>query len=288
VGSVALRVIATKPTTAGIFRLDQLVAALARRTLWITDAYFVGAPPYVQALVAAAEDGVDVRMLVPGGSDLPLLRPLTRAGYRPLLEAGVRIFEWNGTMLHAKTAVADGRWARVGSSNLNLQSWLGNWELDVALEDEGFAQQMEDVYLRDLENSTEIVLTEAQIAVPAAATMPLCSPQPRWTRRSRTGRTRRAATAGALRLGRTFGAALTARRALGATEAVTLIWGVLLLASLGFVGLRWPEALAYPVGTFLLWVAIGWLIQVVKLLRDRNRETTSVARKVAPRHRDAA
>ena len=57
---------------------------------------------------AAARDGVDVRLLVPGASDIPALSPLSRAGYRPLLEAGVRVFEWNGTMLHAKTAVADG------------------------------------------------------------------------------------------------------------------------------------------------------------------------------------
>ena len=52
----------------------------------------------------------------------------------------MRVFEWNGTMLHAKTAVADGRWARVGSTNLNLASWIGNYELDVVVEDEGFAR----------------------------------------------------------------------------------------------------------------------------------------------------
>jgi cardiolipin synthase A/B len=79
VGQVALRVVATEPATAGLYRLDQLVAALARRRLWITD---------------------------------------------PFLESGVRVFEWNGPMLHAKTAVADGRWARVGSSNLNVASWM--------------------------------------------------------------------------------------------------------------------------------------------------------------------
>ena len=146
-GSVALRVIGTRPSTGAVFRLDQLVSAVARERLWITDAYFVGASPYVQALIAAATDGVDVRLLVPGsGTDLPVVQRLTRAGYRALLEAGVRIFEWNGTMVHAKTAVADGRWARVGSTNLNIQSWLGNWELDVAIEDEDFARQMEDVY----------------------------------------------------------------------------------------------------------------------------------------------
>ena len=92
----------------------------------------------MQALVAAARDGVDVRMLVPGSSDIPVVASVSRSGYRPLLKAGIRVFEWNGSMLHAKTAVADGRWARVGSSNLNIASWMGNLEIDVAVEDDGF------------------------------------------------------------------------------------------------------------------------------------------------------
>ena len=75
-----------------------------------------------------------------------------------LLESGVRIFEWNGTMVHAKTAIADSRWARIGSTNLNVNSWLGNWELDVALEDRGVATTLESHFLEDLERSTEIVL----------------------------------------------------------------------------------------------------------------------------------
>ena len=106
------------PSTAGLYRLDTLVASLARTSLWLTDAYFAGTTPYIQALRAAARDGVDVRLLVPGASDTPFMPALTRAGYRSLLEAGVRVFEWNGSMLHAKTAVADGQWARVGSTNL--------------------------------------------------------------------------------------------------------------------------------------------------------------------------
>jgi cardiolipin synthase len=284
VGSVSLRVIATKPTTAGIFRLDQLVAALARRTLWITDAYFVGAPPYVQALVAAAEDGVDVRMLVPGGSDLPLLQPLTRAGYRALLEAGVRIYEWNGSMMHAKTAVADGRWARVGSSNLNLQSWLGNWELDVAIEDEGFGRQMEEMYSQDLQNATEIVLANNRVR--RAETPTRKSGRRRWSHR--TGRTRRAAAAGALRLSRTFGAALTARRTLGGAEAWTLLYGTLLLGGLGVVGLKWPKVLAYPLGVFLLWIAAAWMIDAAKLWRARARTARARHHKSVRQRKDAA
>jgi cardiolipin synthase A/B len=92
-GSVSLRIVASEPATAGMLRLDQMVAALARSRLWLTDAYYAGTASYVQALRAAAQDGVDVRLLVPNATDIPLLRPLSRAGYRPLLEAGVRIFE---------------------------------------------------------------------------------------------------------------------------------------------------------------------------------------------------
>jgi cardiolipin synthase A/B len=271
-GTIALRVIATQPSTAGVFRLDQLVASLARKRLWITDAYFVGASPYVQSLLAAAADDVDVRLLVPGSTtDLPVVQQLTRTGYRPLLEAGVRIFEWNGTMVHAKTAVADGLWARVGSSNLNIQSWLGNWELDVAIEDADFGRQMEDMFRHDLENATEVVLDARRMRPTTKTPRPSPRSRGRWSARRRTGRTRRAATAGALRAGRTFGAALTARRALGAAEAVTLLWGTLLIGGLGFVGLKWPRALAYPLGVFLLWVAAAMVIQAVRLWRQRSR-----------------
>jgi cardiolipin synthase A/B len=135
-GDTNLRVVATMPNTAGLLRLGELVAALARERLWLTDAYYAGITTYVQALRSAARDGVDVRLLVPNGTDIPLLRPLSQAGYRTLLQAGVRVFEWDGPMLHAKTAVADGRWARVGSTNLNPASWLGNCELDVIVDDD--------------------------------------------------------------------------------------------------------------------------------------------------------
>jgi cardiolipin synthase len=184
-GDVSLRVIATQPSTAGMYRLDQMVAAMARQTLWLTDAYFVGVAPYVQALCAAARDGVDVRLLVPGSSDIPVVAGMSRSGYRPLLKAGIRVFEWNGSMLHAKTAVADGRWARVGSSNLNIASWLGNREIDVAVEDAGFATQLAHQYEADL-----AAVHHARHAPGAAAGVPAvrppvhcASPTP-WARRS--------------------------------------------------------------------------------------------------------
>ena len=143
-GDVSLRVIATVPNSGGLLRLDQLIAAAAEERLWLTDAYFVGVTPYVQALCAAARDDVDVRLLVPGASDLPVVSGISRAAYRSLLEGGVRVFEWNGSMLHAKSAVADERWTRVGSTNLNIASWLTNYELDVAIEDERLGARMAD------------------------------------------------------------------------------------------------------------------------------------------------
>ena len=108
--------------------------------------------------VAAAQAGVDVRVLVPANNNWPLVGTLSRAGYRYLLEQGVRLFEWQGAMIHAKSAVADGLWCRVGSSNLNAWSLLGNWEIDVGVLDASLAGQLEGIFLADLASSSEIVL----------------------------------------------------------------------------------------------------------------------------------
>ena len=158
VGNLKAWVIAGRPDEMSLYRLEQLVAEIAEHSLWLTDAYFVGTTGYVHALCGAAKAGVDVRLLVPGSSNWPIVGAVSRAGYRSLLEAGVRVFEWNGTMLHAKTAVADGCWSRVGSSNSNLASWTSNRELDVTIQDADFAAAMAAMYERDLENATEIVL----------------------------------------------------------------------------------------------------------------------------------
>ena len=163
----------------------------------------------MQALRAAAADGVDVRLLVPGGSDMPLVRLAVARRLPGLLEAGVRVFEWNGSMVHAKTAVADGLWARVGSTNLNIQSWMGNWELDVAVEDAGFGAAMERMFEADLDRATEVLLTargRTRTAVEAAGAVATSSaPRRPWTRRRRRGggSTSRAA-AGAFRFGNTW------------------------------------------------------------------------------------
>jgi cardiolipin synthase len=262
-GEVALRVVPGEPASVVMLRVDQLVATLARERLWLTDAYYAGTTLYVQALRAAAKDGVDVRLLVPSASDIPILKPLSRSGYRPLLDAGVRLFEWNGTMLHAKTAVADGTWARVGSTNLNLASWYGNLELDVVVEDVKFASQMEEMYLRDLENSTEIVL-DARRKVRAPK-------RPAKLRPAMTsgGGTGGRAAAGAIRIGNAVGAAFTNRRVLEPVEGRLMVLVGLLLLSLAVIGWFFPRGLSYPLVFILAWSALALIYRGYKLWTEQ-------------------
>jgi cardiolipin synthase len=271
-GDMAVRVVAGEPWTGGLLRLDQLIAASARESLWLTDAYFAGTPPYVQALLAAARDGVDVRLLVPGGTDIPVLRPLSRAGYRPLLEGGVRVYEWNGPMLHAKTAVSDGRWARVGSTNLNLASWLGNYELDVVVEDEGFADDMAHAFAADLGNATEIVLAQRTTPVRRLALAPADGvPRRARDRRRRGGRRGHGsvgrAAAGALRLGNAVSAAIAGTRVLGRAEASLFAGVAAALLALAVVAVIWPYVIALPLALLGAWLAVGLLGKALALSR---------------------
>lgn len=277
-GDVALRVVASEPVSAGMLRVDQLVATLARERLWLTDAYYAGTTSYVQALRAAATDGVDVRLLVPSASDIPILKPLSRAGYRPLLEAGVRVFEWNGTMLHAKTAVADSNWARVGSTNLNIASWFGNLELDVVIEDGRFAVEMEESYLNDLENATEIVLdAKHKLRVPTRRTHRHLQPV------TSGGGSGGRAAAGAVRIGNAVGAAFTNRRVLEPVESRIMITAACLMLGLAVLFWFYPRSLTYPLIVILLWVSFALLYKAYKLeIRGeeqtrREHETLEVA-----------
>jgi cardiolipin synthase len=264
-GNVSLRIIATQPGVASVYRLDQLIAAVARGSIWLTDAYFVGTSSYVQALCAAAADGVDVRLLLPRAGDVPFVRAISRAGYRTLMEAGVRVFEWNGPMLHAKTAVADGRWSRVGSTNLNIASWLSNWELDVIAEDEGFAAEMQAMYLDDLSQATEIVLT------------PKRRPRPIVPRRMRTrprGAVRGSANwaaKGVLRMGKVVGAAVTSSRVLGPAEASLMLTGGLTLLGLVVLTILLPRLVAGVLALVAAWVALTLLVQAWRLRFPRKK-----------------
>lgn len=272
-GNIPLRIVASDPSASGTFRLDQLVVAFARKRVWLTDAYYLGAPTYVQALVTSARAGVDVRMLFTRASDIPLLKIMSRTGYRSLLTAGVRIFEWNGSLLHAKSAVVDGRWARVGSTNLNFASWIGNCELDAVVEDEGFAAQMEAMYLDDLANSTEIVLHKKRRLAKNQHTKGGLS-------RDRKGSATRAA-AGAMRIGNVVSAALTNRREMEPIETRLLLWTALALLSLAALFVLFPRALAYPVGVILLWLAGALFYRSLQLRKRRQHEKTRITHPAA-------
>lgn len=265
-GGTAVRIIASQPATAGMIRVDQLIAALARKRLWLSDAYFAGTTSYIQALRAAARDGVDVRLLVPNATDVPMLRPLTRVGYRPLLRAGVRIFEWNGTMMHAKTAVADDDWARVGSTNLNLASWFGNYELDAFVEDDDFARQMQEMYLQDLANATEVVLTaRRKVSVPG-------EPRGRHLSIVRGRGSAGRAAAGALRIGNAIGAAFTNRRILEPIEARIMLGAGACLVAIAILLALFPRAFAYPLAVVLSWMAVALIFRGYKLRNQDKRE----------------
>jgi cardiolipin synthase len=175
-GDAEVRIISGEPGRERAYRVIELLAIGSVQRLWITDAYLVAPPRLFQALRDSARDGVDVRLLVPGSSDVPLIRNLSRIGYRDLLRSGVRIYEWDGPMLHAKTIMCDHRWVRIGSSNLNPSSLLGNYELDVLIEDPRLAQAMEDQFRLDIARSREVAARQVRgprrisQALPAALT----------------------------------------------------------------------------------------------------------------------
>lgn len=257
-GTTAVRVIQSVPGAAHVYRIDQLLAVAVRETMWITDAYFVGVPSYLQSLKDAARDGVDVRILVPQGTDIGIIRDTTRSTYRPLLEAGVRVFEWNGPMMHAKTAVFDGRFSRVGSTNLNVASWFGNYELDVLVEDEMFGEKMQQMFLSDIANSTEIILA-------SAATSKTHLHKKRFRRKG--GGSMRKATAGALNAATSIGSALAKKAPLGAAEARLLFIAGIVPLLFALLLIFFPRAASIPLIVLLLLLAIPTLIKAIQSYR---------------------
>ena len=139
-------------------RMLEFLTAGVQERLWVTDPYFLSLPILTQSLMATARAGVDVRVLNPATVDIAWIGRASRAGYQQFLEAGVRIFEYGGPMIHAKTLVADGWLSKVGSTNLNFSSLAANWEIDLVVEDEDFARQMEELFEDDVSKSREVRL----------------------------------------------------------------------------------------------------------------------------------
>ena len=264
-GGIDVSVIAGRPDSMGLYRLEQLVAELAKKSLWLTDGYFVATTAYVRALTGAARGGVDVRLLVPGSSDWPLVGALSRSAYRPLLEAGVRIFEWNGPMVHAKTAVADGCWTRIGSSNSNLASWLSNRELDVTVKDHALAAQMEAMYEEDMGNSTEVVLGRGRTGFDK----PVSSAGSGSQRHKAAARGR--VLSGAIGLGSTITASFSHRRNLQSGETLVVVGGGAALVALGVIAILLPHVIAWVVAIAAIWPGAGLMLHALRLSRTNQR-----------------
>ena len=154
-------IIEGEPGRFRVSRALQIQSVSAERSIWIASAYFMPSASEVEALTGAARDGVDVRVLVPSRYDHPWIRLATRHFYRRLLRNDVRIWEWRGEMMHAKSSVVDGRWTRIGSTDFNPLGIAINFELDAVIEDRVLGTQAEAMFLEDLEQSKEITITMA-------------------------------------------------------------------------------------------------------------------------------
>jgi cardiolipin synthase len=137
--------------------------ATARRRIWISNSYFVPERAVRDIIQQRAREGIDVRLLVPGNkTDAKPVRLAGRSHYEQLLEAGVRIFEFQPSMMHGKTVVVDGQWSVIGSANMDKRSTRLNEENVFGVSDEGFATQLERGLEADFKRSKEIKLEEMQ------------------------------------------------------------------------------------------------------------------------------
>ena len=163
-GQQVVRAIGSSPDEAYSAIYVTLLSALAsaESSIQITTAYFVPDPQLLAALEAAVARGVQVTLLLPGESDSWLVLHAGRAHYERLLRAGVRLFERQGVILHAKTVLVDGVWATVGSTNLDWRSFLHNHELNAVVLGVDFGRQVQAMFDRDLVASRQLSLAQWQ------------------------------------------------------------------------------------------------------------------------------
>jgi cardiolipin synthase len=156
-GGRIVRVISSVPQRFSLIYVTLISAVVhARTNVYFTDAYFAPDHQMLDALEHAAKRGVDVRLLIPSQADEPLIVSAARSHYAALLKAGVKIYEWQGQMLHAKTGTIDGVWSTVGTSNLDWWSIARDNELNAIILSHSFGDEMQQTFFDDLENSKEI------------------------------------------------------------------------------------------------------------------------------------
>jgi cardiolipin synthase len=160
-GNKLVRVLASTPDTdSDIYKALMVGITEANKSIHITSAYFVPDQQIVDALAAAAQRGVDVKLVLPGVSDHGLIRSAGQSFYDKLLTSGVKIFELQIAVLHAKTAVIDSSWSTIGSANIDRRSFLHNYELNVVVMDPVFGRDMESAFNEDLRDSKEVTLEQ--------------------------------------------------------------------------------------------------------------------------------
>ena len=157
-GKEIIRAIGSTPDDAYSLIYLTLISAItnAEKRVYITNAYFVPDPQLLKALLDAARRGVDVRLILPSNSDSPTAFYAGRSHFSELLQGGVKIYERRGSLLHVKTAIVDGVWSCIGSSNLDWRSALDNDEVNAVILGREFAEQMQAAYAADIAASDAI------------------------------------------------------------------------------------------------------------------------------------
>jgi cardiolipin synthase len=161
-GKEVVRAIGSSPDEPYTLIYATLLSAIgsAETGVYLTNAYFVPDPQLLAALKDAAQRGVDVKLILPSYTDSWLLFSVGRSHYEEILSAGVKIYERRDALLHAKTALIDGVWSTIGSTNLDWRSFLHNDEVNAVILGQEFGAQMQAVFEKDLASSNPITLEQ--------------------------------------------------------------------------------------------------------------------------------
>jgi len=159
-GNEVVRAIGSSPEEPYSQIYATLLSAInsAETQVFLTNAYFVPDPQLLTALKEAVQRGVDVRLLLPGKTDSVMVFYASRSYYDELLSAGVKIYERQDALLHAKTALIDGVWSTIGSTNLDWRSFVNNQEINAVMLGQEFGAQMQALFEKDLQSSKAITL----------------------------------------------------------------------------------------------------------------------------------
>ncbi|HSB30148.1 MAG TPA: phospholipase D-like domain-containing protein, partial [Candidatus Sulfobium mesophilum] len=161
-GNELVQVVGSTPGQENRITYVMYVAAFlnAQKSIHLTTPYFVPDGQTVSAVIDAAKRGLDVKIILPEESDSKLTLSAGHYYYSTLLKAGVKLYERQHVMIHAKTCVVDGVWSTVGSTNMDLWSFLHNNEVNAIIIGSDFASEMETLFENDLKESKEVVIDE--------------------------------------------------------------------------------------------------------------------------------